>query len=84
MSNGGPMDGLWHDSLYWRLREALVFDQPQWEELKNAIDARRQGYKSVTDTVNYQSNHDHDRILVELGKKEKLFYMRTTRILFID
>jgi 1,4-alpha-glucan branching enzyme len=69
MSNGGPMDGIWHDSFYWKIREAIVFDTVNWEELKNVIDARRQGYKNTTDIVNYQSNHDHDRLLVELGKE---------------
>ncbi len=69
-SNGGPMDGIWHDSFYWKIREAILFDTPNWEELKNVIDARRQGYKNTTDIVNYQSNHDHDRLLVELGKKK--------------
>jgi len=70
MSNGGPMDGIWHDSFYWKIREAIVFDTVNWEELKNVIDARRQGYKNTTDIVNYQSNHDHDRLLVELGKEK--------------
>ena len=73
MSNGGPMDSLWHDRLYWKLRDALVFDQVNWEELKNAIDSRREGYRNVIDTVNYQSNHDHDRLLVELGKERQIF-----------
>lgn len=76
MSNKGPMDGLWHDRFYWKVREALVFDQVNWEELKNAIDSRREGYHNVTDTVNYQSNHDHDRLLVELGKKKILHFLR--------
>jgi 1,4-alpha-glucan branching enzyme len=67
ISNNGPMDGLWHDSYYWKIREAMVTDNPNWEELKNVIDARRQGYKNITDIVNYQSNHDHDRLLVDLG-----------------
>ena len=68
ISNNGPMDGIWHDSFYWKIRDAIVFDTPNWKELKNVIDARRQGYKNITDVVNYQSNHDHDRLLVELGK----------------
>ena len=70
ISNGGPMDSIWHDSLYWKLRDAIVFDALNWEELKNVIDGRRQGYKNITDIVNYQSNHDHDRLLVELGKEK--------------
>ncbi|CAF0732391.1 unnamed protein product [Adineta steineri] len=73
MSNGGPMDAIWHDSLYWKLREAIVFDTLDWEELKNVTDGRRQGYKNITDIVNYQSNHDHDRLLIELGKERQIF-----------
>jgi 1,4-alpha-glucan branching enzyme len=67
ISNGGPMDAIWHDSFYWKLRDALVFDSPDWEELKNVIDGHRQGYKNIIDVVNYQSNHDHNRLLVEIG-----------------
>jgi len=66
LSNGGPMDGVWHDSFYWKIREAMVTETPNLEELKDVIDARRQGYKNITDVVNYNSNHDHDRLLVDL------------------
>ncbi|CAF1326036.1 unnamed protein product [Adineta ricciae] len=73
LSNGGPMDGLWHDSFYWKLRDAIVFDAVNWNELKDVIDSRRQGYRNLVDIVNYQSNHDHDRLLVELGKERQIF-----------
>jgi len=73
LSNGGPMDGIWHDSFYWKLREAIVLDEVNWEELKNVIDGRRQGYNNITDVVNYQSNHDHDRLLPELGRERQIF-----------
>ncbi|UJR36722.1 hypothetical protein I4U23_029438 [Adineta vaga] len=72
-SNGGPMDGIWHDSFYWKIRGAMVTDTPNWQELKDVIDARRQGYKNIWDVVNYQSNHDHDRLLVDLGKEHQIF-----------
>jgi hypothetical protein len=48
----------------------MITGTTNWEQLKDVIDARRQGYKNITDVVNYQSNHDHDRLLVELGKKK--------------
>ena len=73
LSNGGPMDSVWHESLYWKLRDVLVFDVVDWEDVKNGIDARRRGYKTIVDVVNYQSNHDHDRLLVELGKERQIF-----------
>jgi 1,4-alpha-glucan branching enzyme len=67
------MDGIWHESFYWKIRECMITDTTNWEQLKDVIDARRQGYKNITDVVNYQSNHDHDRLLVELGKEHQLF-----------
>ncbi len=73
LSNGGPMDGIWHESFYWKIRDCMITGTTNWEQLKDVIDARRQGYKNITDVVNYQSNHDHDRLLVELGKERQLF-----------
>jgi 1,4-alpha-glucan branching enzyme len=67
------MDGIWHDSFYWKIREYTLADTTNWEELKDVIDARRQGYKNLTDIVNYNSNHDHDRLLVDLGKENQIF-----------
>lgn len=71
ISNGGPMDGVWHETFYQVLRDSFGNDPPKLEELKNVIDARRRGYKKTTDLVNYQSNHDHDRLLVDLGTKDR-------------
>jgi len=50
------------------------------ENLKSVIDCRKQGYKTGKNVVNYISNHDHDRLLVELQKEkqyfnEKLFHL---------
>ncbi|CAF1532851.1 unnamed protein product, partial [Didymodactylos carnosus] len=69
----GPMDGCWHDSMYWIIREALLNDNVEWEKVKDVIDGKRQGYKRIVNLVNYVSNHDHDRLLVELGKEHQLF-----------
>ncbi|CAF0732377.1 unnamed protein product [Adineta steineri] len=73
ISNGGPMDGVWHESFYWRIRDSVFTGTSSWEDLKDVIDARRQGYKNITDVVNYQSNHDHDRLLVDIGKELQIF-----------
>ena len=67
-SNGGPMDGLWHDSFYWTLRDILLYDNTDIGRLKAGIDCRQQGFLGVTNVVNYIGNHDHDRMLVEMGK----------------
>ncbi|CAF1350040.1 unnamed protein product [Rotaria sordida] len=69
----GPMDGCWHDSLYWTLRDILLNDNVDIGRLKACIDCRQQGYLGVTNVVNYIGNHDHDRMLVELGKERNIF-----------
>lgn len=65
----GPMDGCWHESFYHCVKEHLggEFDL---ERLKDAIDAKRQGYLGVTNVVNYLTNHDHPRLMVELAQRE--------------
>ncbi len=57
----------WHDSFYWTLRELLLYDNTDIGRLKAGIDCRQQGFLGVTNVVNYIGNHDHDRMLVELG-----------------
>ncbi|CAF4089665.1 unnamed protein product, partial [Rotaria sp. Silwood2] len=73
ISNGGPMDGIWHDSFYLKIRESMGTEPPKFNELKDVIDARRQGYNNITDVVNYQSSHDHNHLLVDLGKEYQIF-----------
>jgi len=69
----GPMDGCWHDSFYWTLRELLLFDSIDISRLKAGIDCRQQGFLGVTNVINYIGNHDHDRMLIELGKERAIF-----------
>ena len=57
----------WHDSYYYALRDLIVFDKIDIDRLKSVIDGRQQGYKGATNIVNYIGNHDHDRMLIELG-----------------
>ncbi|AFY55936.1 1,4-alpha-glucan branching enzyme [Rivularia sp. PCC 7116] len=66
----GPMDGCWHDSFYHCIREHICGDKFDLEELKDVIDCKRQGFMGATNVVNYITNHDHDRIMVELGDRE--------------
>lgn len=52
------------------------------------IDCRKQGYKTGKNVVNYISNHDHDRLLVELGKEkqylnEKAFHLLRLAIIVL-
>ncbi len=63
----------WHDSFYWTLRDVLLYDNVDIGRLKAGIDCRQQGFLGVTNVVNYIGNHDHDRMLVELGKERLIF-----------
>ncbi|MGV2827865.1 alpha-amylase family glycosyl hydrolase [Myxosarcina sp. GI1(2024)] len=68
----GPMDGCWHYSFYYTLKEHLCGDKFELEELKDALDCKRQGYLGATNVVNYLSSHDHERLMVELGNRQIL------------
>ncbi len=69
----GPMDGLWHDPFYFQmtanLREAEFNGwQPfDWEKTMNAIQPARTGILGPIAAVQYLSNHDHNRLMFELG-----------------
>jgi len=67
------MDGCWHDSFYWTLRDLLLNDNVDIGRLKAGIDCRQQGFLGVTNVINYIGNHDHDRMLVEMGKEKRIF-----------
>ncbi|OKH20350.1 alpha-amylase [Hydrococcus rivularis NIES-593] len=65
----GPMDGCWHESFYHAVKEHVCGDTFDIERLKDAIDGKRQGFMGVTNIVNYVTNHDHDRLMVELANR---------------
>lgn len=65
----GPMDGCWHESFYHAVKEHVCGDTFDLERLKDAIDGKRQGFMGVTNIVNYVTNHDHDRLMVELANR---------------
>lgn len=65
----GPMDGCWHDSFYHCIVEHICGDTFDLERLKEVIDCKRQGFLGATNVVNYLSNHDHDRVMTELGNR---------------
>ncbi|CAF3325386.1 unnamed protein product [Rotaria socialis] len=69
----GPMDGCWYDTFYWTVRDLLLNDNVDFDRLKASLDCRQRGYLGVTNVVNYIGNHDHDRMLVELGKERNIF-----------
>lgn len=63
----GPMDGCWHDSFYHSIAEQIPSGNIDLERLKEVLDCKRQGFLGATNVVNYLSNHDQDRVMVELG-----------------
>lgn len=68
----GPMDGCWHDSFYHNVLAHICGDRFDLEELKNALDGKRQGFLGATDVVNYCTNHDHNHLMAELGDRNIL------------
>ncbi|MFP5269008.1 alpha-amylase family glycosyl hydrolase [Coleofasciculus sp.] len=66
----GPMDGCWHDSFYHTVKPHICGDRFDLESLKDVIDCKRQGYLGATNVVNYLTNHDHERLMVELANRE--------------
>ncbi len=68
----GPMDACWHDSFYHCIKEHVAGEKFDLEQLKDVIDPKRQGFMGATNVVNYLTNHDHNRIMVELGDREIL------------
>lgn len=66
----GPMDGCWHDSFYHTVKPHICGDRFELESLKDVIDCKRQGYLGATNVVNYLTNHDHERLMVELANRE--------------
>ncbi|MGF1480038.1 MAG: alpha-amylase family glycosyl hydrolase [Cyanophyceae cyanobacterium] len=68
----GPMDSCWHDSFYHTIKAHLSGETFSLDELKDVIDCKRQGFMGATNVVNYLTNHDHERMMVELGQREIL------------
>lgn len=61
------MDGCWHDSFYHTVVPHLCGDRFDMQELKSAIDCKRQGYLGATNVVNYLTNHDHNHLMAEFA-----------------
>lgn len=67
-----PMNACWHESFRYHIVGHICGDTFDLEELKKAIDGKREGYLAATDAINYISNHDHPHVLAELGDREIL------------
>ncbi|MGD2182150.1 alpha-amylase family glycosyl hydrolase [Lusitaniella coriacea LEGE 07167] len=66
----GPMDGCWHYSFYYTIKAHICGDTFEIEQLKDVLDCKRQGFLGATNVVNYLTNHDHERIMVELANRD--------------
>jgi len=65
----GPMDGCWHDSFYHCVVPMLCGEKFDLEQIKEALDAKRQGYLGTTNVVNYLTNHDQNHLMADLGDR---------------
>ncbi len=65
----GPMDGCWHDFFKHTIGDYLCTGECNLEAIKDVLDARRKGFQGMTNVVNYLNNHDHDRLLHQLGER---------------
>jgi 1,4-alpha-glucan branching enzyme len=66
----GPMDSCWHESFYHTIKHHICGDRFDLEELKDVLDCKRQGFMSAVNVVNYLTNHDHERLMKELGDRD--------------
>ncbi|MDX2098723.1 MAG: alpha-amylase family glycosyl hydrolase [Leptolyngbyaceae cyanobacterium bins.59] len=65
----GPMDACWHESFRIFAIEHVIGDRFNLEKLKEALDARRQGFGGATHVINYLASHDREHTLTELGDR---------------
>lgn len=65
----GPMDGCWHESFYHTVLQHVTGETFDLEQLKDVLDAKRQGFMGLTNVVNYLTNHDHNHVMADLGDR---------------
>jgi 1,4-alpha-glucan branching enzyme len=78
----GPMDGCWHDSFAYCLKDHIFGDTFDLERLKDALDGKRQGFMGAVNLVNYLTSHDQERLMVELAEHEIFDEVAFKRIKF--
>ncbi len=66
----GPLDSCWRDGFLHQIRPLLWGDETDIEIVKELIDAKRAGYLGAVNAINYLSNHDHDRLMVQLANHD--------------
>lgn len=78
----GPMDGCWHDSFAYCLKDHIFGDTFDLDRLKDALDGKRQGFMGAVNLVNYLTSHDQERLMVELADHEIFDEVAFKRIKF--
>lgn len=78
----GPMDGCWHDSFAYCLKDHIFGDTFDLERLKDTLDGKRQGFMGAVNLVNYLTSHDQERLMVELADHEIFDEVAFKRIKF--
>lgn len=78
----GPMDGCWHDSFAYCLKDHIFGDTFDVDRLKDALDGKRQGFMGTVNIVNYLTSHDQERLMVELADHEIFDEVAFKRIKF--
>ncbi len=66
----GPMDSCWHESFRFFVLQDISGDSFNIDKLKEAMDAKRQGYATATSVVNYLASHDRDHLMAELASRQ--------------
>ncbi len=75
----GPLDAAWHENFKQQLLATTVGvekdgKQPfDVEALLNVLDPRKDGFMGAFNVVNYLDNHDHDRVMFDIGEEGKTF-----------
>jgi 1,4-alpha-glucan branching enzyme len=76
---GGPLDAAWHEN--WKQQiSATVLGVPRdgrepfnLDALAAIMDPKMDGFSGAFNVVNYISNHDHNRLMFDLGDVAKTF-----------
>lgn len=69
----GPMDAAWHENFMQQINASVLGVSKDGREpfntteLLRLMDGRTDGFESPYNTVKYIDNHDHDRLMFQLG-----------------
>jgi 1,4-alpha-glucan branching enzyme len=75
----GPLDAAWHENFYQQLMSTVIGQPKDGKEpyniegLVQVFDPRKDGFDGAFNIVNYLDNHDHERVMWELGQTAKIF-----------